>query len=208
MAPIIALLASCVALSEDECRYMNWEARGVMDGVRGIPASKVNEYDDRCARYGVTVDEVAYETGRVQGVASYCTKSNGYAVAMKGRRYQFSCTASNESMFLSGYRPGRKLYLAWHHVREGRNSLYSSEITIKNGERRINTLLNELSNQQLTEQEKQEHRNDLDKTRESVQRAHEQIGYWKGRMPNLIAACENAVLETTEAGFVVEVSCY
>lgn len=208
IATFVGLLASCAALSEEECLYMNWKAMGVMDGYKGTPASEIREYQRKCETHGVSVDATSYEAGRVEGVAHYCTTANGFEVAMTGREYQFACTQDNEQDFLRGYNPGRNMYISWREVKNVQEQLYQEEQYITSADRRISKLISEIASNEITEQDKERRRNQLRDVRDEAADAHRTIGYLKAQLPSLVAACSDVKRHTEELGFIVEVRCY
>ena len=138
----ILVLASCAEFSEDECKYLNWQAKGVMDGIEGAPKGRILRYQKTCDKYGVTLDQREYEAGRVEGLVQFCTKENGYSRGIKGRRYPNSCTDSNKHLFLAGYRPASRHYAAYREFKRTQD-LANSEYQIRQTESRIDDLEDE-----------------------------------------------------------------
>jgi hypothetical protein len=106
------LLSACATLQPEkvaeECAATDWERFGVNDGKLGVTTeSRASRFDD-CATVGQPVNLAAYQTGRSEGLLSYCTTENGYEVGYDGRRYQNVCPPTLEPDFLQGYERGRK----------------------------------------------------------------------------------------------------
>ena len=107
-----AMLSRCATLQPEkvaeECAATDWQRFGVNDGKLGVPTeSRASRFDD-CATVGAAVDLAAYQTGRSEGLLSYCTTENGYEVGYDGRRYKNVCPPTLEPDFLQGYDRGRK----------------------------------------------------------------------------------------------------
>lgn len=85
-------LAACSTMSEAECRAGDWRSAGISDGERGLPPSWGERAAQACARYGVTLDQSAYEAGRQAGVGAYCTLDRAERDGIAGRRYYNVCT--------------------------------------------------------------------------------------------------------------------
>ena len=106
------LMSACATLQPEKvaetCAATDWQRYGVNDGKLGVTtASRASEFDD-CATVGEPVDLAAYQTGRSEGLLTYCTAENGYQVGYDGRRYQNVCLPTLEPDFLQGYDRGRK----------------------------------------------------------------------------------------------------
>ena len=105
-------LMACTTISPEQraeaCASTDWERYGVNDGTLGVTtASRADEFQD-CAAVGQPVDLAAYQAGRSEGLAKYCTAENGYQVGYNGRKYRNVCPPTLESDFLQGYEQGRK----------------------------------------------------------------------------------------------------
>lgn len=140
----VLLLSSCASMSEVDCYYSDWYAKGLADGANGSTMERFNRYVKDCARHGVTPDRTDYTDGRQKGLESYCTESHGYAMGSNGRYYNFVCPPSLEPDFLSGYDPGKRLHDAENGI-ESINSSIASLIRKNEGlEREIEELEDEL----------------------------------------------------------------
>jgi len=201
-------LSACSQLSEEECLYMSWHARGVMDGAEGAPASKVNHYQNVCAKYSVQVDQAMYEEGRQEGVKRYCTRENGFHVGLNGDRYENACTASNERTFLSGYQPGRLMWSAIHNIRELESAVRSSTYRIQNIENKIDRLYVELEDTSLTDKQRSEIRNEIRWARREIDNERDRRRTNELRIPELKERCNEARDRVESLGFVVTDLCY
>ena len=107
---VIAGLAGCAGLSEEECLSMDWETVGFEDGARGRPVQSISNYRQACGEHGVTADLNGYRSGHSQGVEVYCRPVRGFDEGRRGARYQGVCPAEYEPDFLEAYNSGRHLY--------------------------------------------------------------------------------------------------
>ena len=110
------LLSSCASMSEVDCYYTDWYAKGLVDGANGSTMERFNRYVKDCSRHGVTPDRTDYIDGREEGLESYCTQSHGYEMGRHGRYYNYVCPSSLEADFFSGYNPGKRLHDAENSV--------------------------------------------------------------------------------------------
>ena len=187
---------------------MGWHARGVMDGVEGAPASKVNEYQSICAKYSVQVDHATYEEGRQQGAKRYCTRLNGFSVGMDGDRYQNSCPESVERDFLSGYQPGRMMWTAVNNVQAAQSIVRSSTQKIQSIERQIDRLYVDLEDTSLTDKQQSEIRNEIRWARREIENERDRRRMNELRVPELLDRCREARDRVQDLGFIVADACY
>jgi hypothetical protein len=109
---LACLAAGCSTLSVEEraaaCAATDWERFGENDGRLGVATEdRADEFLD-CKELGQPVNLAAYQAGRAEGLAVYCTAENGYQVGYDGRRYEKVCPPATEPDFLQGYERGRK----------------------------------------------------------------------------------------------------
>lgn len=105
-------LSACATLTPERvaqaCTGKDWQRYGLNDGKLGVSTqSRASEFED-CTTVGAPADLVAYQTGRSEGLLTYCTTENGYQVGYDGRRYQEVCPPTLEPDFLQGFERGRK----------------------------------------------------------------------------------------------------
>ncbi|WDI31152.1 DUF2799 domain-containing protein [Hyphococcus flavus] len=133
-APVIALsIVGCAGISKEECLYADWSAVGYEDGAAGRPVSAVSHRRSACAKKaGVTVDMVAYNAGRAEGLKLYCRPSNGYSIGAAGGRYYGVCTDGSERLFLSAYESGRRLFSLEQDVATAEGRLHQAEADLHN----------------------------------------------------------------------------
>lgn len=86
-----AILASCATLTKAECTAGDWRSIGIGDGANGYPASYVDNHVSACAEHGIGVDRQLYETGRQEGLRSYCRLERAESDGRAGRTNYNSC---------------------------------------------------------------------------------------------------------------------
>ena len=106
----LALLPACASLSEEECLAGAWSAIGFDDGASGRPPDTLGEHTQACARHGVAPDLTLWRAGYEDGLATYCTRSNGFRVGATGQAYHGVCTGPNADMFHFALNDGALLY--------------------------------------------------------------------------------------------------
>lgn len=203
----VSLLTSCAALSEEECLYLNWEARGVLDGNVGKPKSKVAEYQKICDRYGIQIDATAYEEGRVIGLEQYCTAENGFKVGLSGTKYENACTESNANAFLRSYRPARRLYVAHAELRFAERTISSASSTISSAEREIDRNHKRLKSEALTDQERDEIEQYNRRLERDIDNARERRITARSQLRGLEQRCREALRSVTASGYDTNRSC-
>ena len=202
------VLSACASLSEEECLYMHWDARGVMDGTKGEPANKINDYQNQCAKFSVQVDRKTYEAGRQQGLTRYCTRENGFAIGVHGKRYKNACTPALEPLFQQGYLPGHSMYSAFSNLRAAENIVSSSGYAIERLHERIDNEYNRLNESGLTESQERQIRNKIQRLRREILETQNQRQEAEFRLPDLRVQCRTVKQRVQALGFVVNESCY
>ena len=203
----VGLLSNCASLSEEECLYLDWRAKGVIDGSRGEPQGKVLDYQKSCDRYGITVDAEAFETGRVVGLEQYCTEANGFTVGMSGTKYRDACTDANSRDFLRTYVPARRLYVAHSNLRNAERAVESSSWTITYSEREIDRNLKRLRAEALTDEEREEIETYNRKLERDIDDARERRMNARQRIPELEGTCRSALRRLAAFGYEMDMSC-
>lgn len=201
-------VSACTQLSEEECLYMSWHARGVMDGAEGVPPSKVNEYQSTCDKHSVQVDRATYEEGRQEGAKRYCTRANGFSVGMNGDRYRNACPGSIERTFLSGYQPGRLMWTAVNNMQVAESAVRSSTYRIQTIENQIDRLYVDLEDTSLTDKRRSEIRNQIRWLRREIDNERDKRRTNELRIPELRDRCNQARERVESLGFVVTDVCY
>jgi hypothetical protein len=103
-------LGACSTMSESECRTVDWRTLGYEDGVAGYSGAQIGVHRKACAKYGVSSDLAAYQSGRDQGLKEYCQPANGFRVGSHGWEYGGVCPAALEAPFVQAFESGHRLY--------------------------------------------------------------------------------------------------
>jgi hypothetical protein len=109
---VAALVAACETVPAEQraaaCQATDWYSYGLNDGVLGVASGqRVKQFAD-CTELGHPADVAAYQAGRAEGLALYCTVENGYDIGYGGRPYRDVCPPELEPAFLQGYDQGKR----------------------------------------------------------------------------------------------------
>lgn len=127
---LLAGLAGCATLNEDQCRTADWRDIGLQDGRAGYPAARLAEHREACVKHGVVPDERLYALGRQHGLSEYCIPTKAIDEGLAGRRYQGVCPPG-------AHRPFEELNAAAYSVYEARRDIASVDTQIDNLEREL-----------------------------------------------------------------------
>ena len=104
------LVSGCATMGKKECLNAQWQNVGYEDGAKGYNASRIGTYRKSCAEYDISPNLAAYTKGRQQGLAEWCTPSNGYYQGTRGASYKGVCPKALESDFELAMSQGRAVY--------------------------------------------------------------------------------------------------
>jgi hypothetical protein len=107
---LVATLATCTSLSEDECQAGDWEGIGLADGAEGRGTERIEAHVRACAEAGVVPDTEAWLRGREKGLRLYCTPAKAYEVGRRGGSVQAGCTGAELSAMEPAYEHGRRYW--------------------------------------------------------------------------------------------------
>lgn len=127
---LLATLAGCATLNEDECRTADWRDIGLQDGRAGYPAARLAEHHQACAKHGIKPDERLYAQGRQRGLSEYCVPTKAIDEGLAGRRYQGVCPPGV-------HRPFEELNAAAYAVYDTRREIASVDSQIDSLEREL-----------------------------------------------------------------------
>ena len=132
---VVAMAAAGCASSTARfvCQTDDWGQVGRGDGAIGVEGKQIERYVKDCAAFGVVPDRGLYETGRQTGLQRFCTRDNGYAVALENKVYASVCPFELEDKFMDGYRTGSRML-------EARRALANIEDKIARAENELNCL--------------------------------------------------------------------
>ncbi len=97
------LLNACAmpSLTKAQCLTGDWHGIGYNDGVAGRYPNYISEHQQACAETGVIPDFTAWEAGRKQGLAHYCTAANAKHLGLSGRSLNAVCPANQANRLQS-----------------------------------------------------------------------------------------------------------
>jgi len=104
---LFILVTSCATLSENDCKNGNWKLIGKKDGISGKPLKVISQHQEACSPYKVKVDTKEYESGRKEGLVTYCKSENGYQEGLAGHTCHNVCTSKE---FIKKYKIGHKIF--------------------------------------------------------------------------------------------------
>ena len=90
----------------ERCRNANWRSTGYRHGLSGYPMSALKQITDACADTGVKVDRLAYSTGRLEGLALFCSTESGYRRARAGHPVDNTCPPTLKAAYEQGHARG------------------------------------------------------------------------------------------------------
>ncbi len=108
--PVLALLAGCATLSEQQCHSVDWWQLGQSDALAGAGPDHVFRHREACQRHGVVPDQHQWLQGHAQGLPAFCTGSQGYRHGSRNGDYHGQCPPDLEPAFLAGLHLGQELH--------------------------------------------------------------------------------------------------
>ncbi len=88
------LLTACATtggIKPEQCTSADWQGIGYQDGLLGHNANFIYNHAKRCAKAGVTPNQVLWEQGRQNGLKRYCTPLRAYQLGREGINYNNVC---------------------------------------------------------------------------------------------------------------------
>jgi hypothetical protein len=145
---LVALaLSACATLNKNECLNADWFSIGYEDGAKGYKTSRIGQHRQACAQYGVTPDFEAYENGRRQGLAEWCTPRNGYVMGAAGRSYNGVCPNNLETAYLEAYNQGKAVYAYQKQIHLQRQAVEKMHLDLDTLDKDIAAMENERNGQ-------------------------------------------------------------
>lgn len=104
------LISGCslFSLSEEQCRHMDWYAKGRTDALNGESMGSISGYSKQCSKYSIVPNKRDYTNGFNQGLEQFCTYERGKEYGYLGRFYKNTCPTHLEENFIKGYKYGKK----------------------------------------------------------------------------------------------------
>jgi hypothetical protein len=154
VAFLVVGLSGCASMNADECASSDWSAIGYEDGARGYTTEQFSGRRKACAKHGITADFQAYQSGREQGLESFCQPGRGFSFGANGGRYNGVCPADLEPEFVDAYNAGHKLYTLRANVSSANSAINSKEQELEYAENRITAAELLLINSETTSEER------------------------------------------------------
>lgn len=126
-AAIVALLAGCASMTEEECLTADWYERGLSDGRNGQPYDYLAQHREACAKVDIVPQENAYRKGHTLGIRDYCTPENGARLGRHGGYYRNACPADLHGAFVARYQSAYRIHQAEQRVNSLTNDIQRKE---------------------------------------------------------------------------------
>lgn len=107
---LAGLLAGCATLSKAECEAGDWSALGRSDGTHGYPLSYIDNHISACSEHGIFVNRPLYQSGREEGLRSYCRLDVAEREGRSGRTNYNSCQGQIGISFGRVYENAKDIY--------------------------------------------------------------------------------------------------
>jgi hypothetical protein len=153
---LLFLLSGCSGLSESDCLAVDWQQIGLEDGQKGEDVSEANRFYGGCGKHGIEVDLDAYETGRNEGLRTFCQAENGFEAGKSGYQYAGVCPSDLAGDFLAEYEIGVRFYYVYRDISAIESTISGNLDTIGKLERGISTATLQLASDDLSIREETE----------------------------------------------------
>ncbi|MDI1364621.1 MAG: DUF2799 domain-containing protein [bacterium] len=166
--PLLAgglLLASCATMSQEACLQGDWAGVGFKDGEAGFPQSRLDDHAKACAKAGVTPDPAPYFAARAQGLRLYCTPDRGFHEGRLGNSYAGVCPEPAAGDFLNAYADGQLIHAATARLSQAQSDRASADQRAEKRDREARGVEDELRNPALTDAQKRELHDRLNRLR-------------------------------------------
>lgn len=129
VAGLAALSVGCAShsLSEHQCTAGDWQTVGYNDGVNGVDQGALLRHQEACGRFEIVPNRTTYLAGWNEGIQSYCTADNGFAVGRAGQSFRRVCPGSLSASFQLAYDDGRAIFDAERRVAQIERSIDAAE---------------------------------------------------------------------------------
>lgn len=110
LVPVLALLAGCATLSEQQCHSVDWWQLGHADARAGADPGHVHLHREACQRFGIAPDAQAWLAGYGEALPLFCNAAQGYRHGSRNGHYHGQCPPDLEPAFLAGLHLGQELH--------------------------------------------------------------------------------------------------
>lgn len=138
----LLVITACATLDEGECETANWYELGVKDGERGRKESTYTTYRKDCSEYNIDVNVEEYRTGWQSGIVSYCDADKAFVLGIDGNSGTNYCPLDLRDSFTSAHSLGYAIHSHRTRITEINN--------------RVEKIIKELVEEELTQEEKGE----------------------------------------------------
>lgn len=138
---LAALILGCAArpsVSEYQCLAGDWQTIGYRDGAGGLQSTRLLTHQEACGAFDVIPDRQTYMSGWREGVAEYCTPTNGFALGERGAAHHNVCMGALRTPFAAAYADGKTLRLARAEVNHLHNLLVKREARLRHIKQEMN----------------------------------------------------------------------
>jgi hypothetical protein len=120
--PLLCLLfctnAAWCELSARDCETGDWRVIGYQDGRNGLAADAFDGHAAQCQTLGFDADPEAHLLGWNEGIADFCSETNGFDLGAEGKRFRNPCPTPYSAAYRNGFQTGRQVYLAEAEIAE------------------------------------------------------------------------------------------
>lgn len=103
-------LHGCATLSEGQCYTGDWFGIGNVDARSGYTSDRLQQHNQACAEYGISLDTNEYYAGYEEGLIAFCVPSEAFALGRRGASYYGQCPPDAERDFVPAFELGSDLY--------------------------------------------------------------------------------------------------
>ncbi len=108
---ILTFFTSCspsqVTMRKEDCRNLNWEELGNIEGAKGLSVEMLDYHIKRCPPKLESASRSQYIKGHQNGVRRYCTYRTGFILGEVGDPIPKLCEALSYREFHKGFRDGQ-----------------------------------------------------------------------------------------------------
>jgi hypothetical protein len=155
-ALVLLALSGCATMDREECLTVDWRTVGYEDGAAGYSGDRIGQHRKACAKYGVTTDLAAYQSGRQEGLREYCVPANGFRLGSQGGSYSGMCPSDLDPAFSDAFQSGRQLHVLESRLANVNYDLDAKRNALRNAESDIvSRSARAISNEATTEERAQ-----------------------------------------------------
>lgn len=103
-------LHGCATLSEGQCYTGDWFGIGNVDARSGYTSDRLNQHNEACGEFGISLDPDEYYAGYQEGLIAFCVPAEAFALGRRGASYYGQCPPGAERDFVPAFELGAELY--------------------------------------------------------------------------------------------------